>query len=376
MGEGQIMGNTKEQEKQGAERPLDYYLSFCVMTEGANPMGHSYLMVSQYDSSLGVDAKVEVVNALGFYSDYMPILGFKPIASGKIKSEDAAYIAGREGLYHKTYKVSFKDVDTLLSNIFKAKQLMDSHQHGAQKRVTSCQTCDQLPTFNLFKKKNCKQFALKELEKIGIDTSDLVSPFETPRMLHLAPFKIVKESVAGADAYYWASPICYEIKEPLRPSVQDIALQIQQQSSDALQISLERILKILSTRQKTLTSLRRISLPLNNAIIQLQAIQADVNTQMVYPARNTAPQLAKWLEQMQKSVDKCVLDLEKEGVEYNLINLLKDFIKEMLSTLHVRLKGQATIPLVHYSNSKDRWVFEQVEALIPAVRKRPLMVHS
>lgn len=34
------------------------------MTEGANPMGHSYLMVSQYAPSLGVDAKVEVVNAV------------------------------------------------------------------------------------------------------------------------------------------------------------------------------------------------------------------------------------------------------------------------------------------------------------------------
>lgn len=358
----------------GSVKSLDYYVSFCVMTEGANPMGHSYLMVSQYDPSLGKEARVEVVNALGFYSDYMPILGFKPIAPGKIKSEDADYIAGREGLYHKTYKVPLKDVEALLSSMFKTKQLMDSHQHGKQKRMDSCQTCHQLPTFNIFKKKNCKQFILRELEKIGIDTSDLVSPLETPRMIHLSPFKIVRESVAGDDAYYWASPIHYEIKSNLNPNAQDKALQMQQAASDDLQISLERILKILSTRQNELISLRRVSLPVNLAITELLAIQKDVTTQMIYPARNTAPQLAKWFEQLQGSVDRCILDLEKKGIEYDLIHLLKDYIAEMFGALQARFMRQGgAAPWTYYSNSKDRWVFNQVEELIPSVSKRPLM---
>src|SRR5215467_12716296 len=98
------------------QEQTDYFVSICVMTEGTNLFGHSYLMLSQLDRNKN-DAKVEMLEGIGFYSRYMPLVGYKPISWGRVKVENSKDLINRGGMSHKTFKISQEEAVALFASI-------------------------------------------------------------------------------------------------------------------------------------------------------------------------------------------------------------------------------------------------------------------
>lgn len=335
---------------------IAYFLTFGVMTEGANPMGHSFVMVSQLDFSKGEAAKIEVMNAIGFYSEYMSVLGFKPISRGKILSEDARYIVNRNGLYHKTFHVTQADVDTFLTNLFKIKALLDKHKNKP------C-SCENLPTFNIFKKKNCKQFMLREMEKIGIDTSDLSSPFETPRMIDsLHPFTIQN---TGED-YDWRSPMPFEIKQSTQPSSEILQLQTRQKALQQARLSIQRAIYLIEQRQKFLHKLNKKSPVIDKLHQQLTKTLEEMTHKAQFPLSVNRNCISVWQADVKSYTSAGLTALKNKGVNDSLFALLVDTLQECIEVLAVCIASPEKQLL--QTNSRDRWIVAEVQSLTRAVR--------
>jgi hypothetical protein len=87
---------------------IEYFVSICVMKKVNNHFGHSYMKLIKLDRSQK-DAKVEVIESIGLYSRYMPILGYKPMTRGRVKTEDPKSIINRPGMYHKTFSITAEE---------------------------------------------------------------------------------------------------------------------------------------------------------------------------------------------------------------------------------------------------------------------------
>lgn len=138
----------------------------------------------------------------------MPVLGFQPVGLASIKSEDVFYIENRGGLYHRTYPVSFDQVEALLLRIARDKfKIGDYLQKKNNPRLLSHAYTSAPPTyFNIFRKQNCKRYALDCLEGIGLDVSDLRTFMEIPSLSKLDLARITSREERGQKLYYWQSP--------------------------------------------------------------------------------------------------------------------------------------------------------------------------
>lgn len=340
---------------------MDYFISFCLQTEDCNPMGHSMIMVSQLDKSQGQQARFEIISAIGFYSERFPVLGFKPIAQGKIKAEDAKYIAGKGGLYHKTTQVTFKEVDKLLTSVFEKKTRLDHH---AKQKHSNCK-CENLPTFNLFKQRNCKQFMLKELSEIDLKIDNLSSTIEVPRLAHLHPCRVEKI----ADAYYWQGFLHYDFKSDLPKINQDCHLQRLQQAAAEFDVALDKALLVINQRvQKSLRRAKQ-STELVQLKRELTKVKQDLATYQRFPYQLTADILQNLFDKSQKVItEKCHL-LKQKGCHSNLIKTLVDIVKELVTRMKILFHRPDNLKTS--SNSLDHWAVNQVQSLVPCVSLKP-----
>jgi len=345
-----------------SDKKIEYFVSFCVMTAGANPMGHSFMLISQLDHSQA-DANIEVINAIGVYSQYMPVLGFKPYAVLNVKLEDMKYIANRAGLKHETYQISKEDVGKLL-DIFHQDKLKIAQYHD---KTDLKQKNQPVPMFNLLTKQNCKRYVLDAMEQVGIDTSHLSSFMEIPILNSLDIMKISEKAHDESDkSYYWLSPMRFHSKT----STDDILNKDLQKRYNSLYHLYTRSNKLLSIVQSRKTELEK----LGKKVREIDSIERDllrINTEVEILA--TCPKLiaSQDILNLNGKLTNCIRGhinkLEKQNLFSNIVGILKDVLQELI--LHAKsLFVSIDDTKEKKFNNLDRDVFHQLEASDAGIR--------
>ena len=308
----------------------EYFVSFCVMTEGSNPMGHSFILISRLDDSHGNKVQMEVLHAMGVYSQPMPVLGFKPYAVAHIKlKENMKYIAGRGGLGHETYECTQQDVKKLV-DVFKRAKLQVEHYEAATKTAPhlQCQSCQSVPMFNVFSKQNCKKYVLDAMRQIGIDTGHLNSFMEIPIFNTLDVMRISKaENAQGDKTYYWSSPMRYQAKK--QQSVSNLPLQSHYADLYQTYGRTNKLLNIVKERQTELTHLGKTVQEIENIERDLLAINTEIEKVAAYPKLITRRQIFELTTKLTSCVRRHLIDLETKKIEPNLITILADVLSEL-----------------------------------------------
>lgn len=158
--------------KKTPYKPLKYYLSYVVMTEGCNPFGHSYAVLSQYNPNDPM-AKIETIVEVGFYSTYKMGLGFKLRGQGRVKVEDPNYTINRGGMSHRTIEITPSELTKILNKINADRQIDDGMSARFDKHKKKLEDKPGGPIFNIFTKGNCKAYALSLFNTLGVSTKDM-----------------------------------------------------------------------------------------------------------------------------------------------------------------------------------------------------------
>ncbi len=341
----------------------DYFVSFCVMTEGANPMGHSCMLISQLDHRQGKTARVEVISALGLYSRYMPILGFKPYGVAKIKLEDMAYIANAKGLVHATYQISKKDVEVLLDTFYQDKLKIEQHEDSTDFKSPS------VPMFNVFKKKNCKKYVLECLNRIGINTRHLSSFMEIPILNSLESMVILEEGNGSEKAYYWGSPISFKAKNDNETCRLNHDLQGKYASLYYICSRIKKLQAIIQLRQVELASLGKTVSEINKIEADLLALMGEIENLAEYPKLITKEKIFTLSRKLTYCIDGHIKNLSIKQLEPNLICVLTDVLQELLLYMKQLFcpadkRSQAKL------NTMDREVFDKIQTTDAQMREQ------
>ncbi len=354
-------------------KQVEYFVSFCVMTVGANPMGHSCMLISQLDHEQA-DAKIEVINAIGVYSQYMPVLGFKPYAVANIKLEDMHYIVNREGLKHETYQILEQDVEKLLDVFYEDKLKIAQHK---DKAYAAGQKQD-VPMFNIFNKQNCKKYVLNAMNQIGIDTSHLSSFMEIPIFNSLDTMKISEKTHGDSDkTYYWLSPMRYQSKSKQSKASDTLNKTLQEYYADLylLYSRSNKLLDIIKNRQSELAKLGKTVQEINTIEQDLLAINTEIEKVATYPKLITKEKILELNCKLTDCVQGHINKLEDQHLLVNIISILKDVLQELLlhaKSLLVSMDGRKDTKF----NSLDRDVFYQIEQTEIADAKRGRIQHA
>ncbi len=314
------MSNNKETE---------YFVSICVMTSGTNVFGHSYMMISQLDHAKKEQAKVEVLEAIGFYSRYMPVIGYKPISRGRVKAEEAKDLIGKPGMFHKTFKIDMEEVVKLFAAINADRHLFDE----ADKRLKSDGTPPNKPGgphFNLFKGNNCKRYVLQKLESIGINVSDLHGVLELPRFTYkVKPLKLVKNK--QTDSLEWDCPLTLSPRTKENNALTDDVKRTQK--FQALAEGVDKIETLLQLRINELNKQGKKVVELNKALTSIKKVKADLKQIEALPNTITHNQIDDSENQVKQIVLECVDSLKNKGIEKKFKSILLDSFKELCSHL-------------------------------------------
>lgn len=332
---------------------FQYLLSYCVMTEGANPMGHGSLFLSVIDNEKGDNARAEILEAVGFYSRYMPVLGYKPISQGRVKQEDFNFIAEVGGLSHMTWKITEEEFLKTFAKINADRRNVGNERpRGKSQNGELQEDKPGGPIFNILKGHNCKRYALERIEDLGINVQNIHSPLEIPKISgKLNPLKVVRVQEEGVERFYWDCPLMVTS----RPKAA--------QQFMALKEGVDQILQLLQTRQTELHGLGREVSEISRAIEEMDVIKAQMLQMQNFPKRITRENIHNVHEQIRGVVTECTDSLKYKGIEYNLIARILDSFKEMCSKIYQAVCDQPTELQEYKPNMKDAAVIKEVEEI-------------
>lgn len=344
---------------------LEYFVSYCVMTEGANPMGHGFMLISQLDHKQGDGVKVEVISALGMYSRYMPVLGFKPYGVAKIKLEDMAYIANAKGMVHETYQVTEQDVETLLDIFYQDKLKIEQHDDATDYQATA------VPMFNIFQKKNCKKYVLDSFKQIGINTEHLNSFMEIPILNSLETMVISESQENEFDkTYYWGSPIAFKAKSDAQDDP-ELNKTLQQNYANLYHTyaRIQKLLTLIQARQAELASLGKRVKEISAIEIDLTKLSHEIENLSIYPKLIKKEDVLELACKLTFCVDEHISNLEKKQLEPNLICILKDVLQELL--LYVKHLFSVEHNCSDAAlNTMDKEVFDKIHTMDAQMREQ------
>ncbi len=312
-----------------SNKNTEYFVSICVMTSGTNVFGHSYMMISQLDHAKKEQAKVEVLEAIGFYSRYMPVIGYKPISRGRVKVEEATSMIGKPGMFHKTFKIEVDEVEKLFAAINADRRLFDATDKHT-KPNGKAQDKPGGPLFNLFKGNNCKGYILQKLTAIGIDVRNMHGILEIPRLTaQVKPLKIEKND--KTNALEWDCPLT------LSPRTKDNSALTEDikrtQRFYALLEGLDKIEILLQSRVNALNKQGKKVAEINKALTAIQKVKGDLKHIEALPNKITANKIDDSENQIQQIVLECHTGLKNKGIEKTFRHLLLDTLKEMCSQM-------------------------------------------
>ena len=319
----------------------EYFVSHCVMTEECNFMGHSFLLISCLDHAKGKDARVEILEAIGFYSTKGPIIGFKLKGPGRVKVEDPKYFVDRKGIYHKTYQIS----ETQLLNLFK------KVNEDRRLNLDQCQAVkgrkEGGPYFNAYRAFNCKNYVLTCLESIGIEIKDLCSIYQIPKLSN--NHQTLRLTRGKTSAIFWDSLLIASGSTNKRLEKNQILYE-----------GIKSIEDLLSSRQSELISQNKKSKTLDNALQEIQNIKTRFEKDLPFPNRLDDYYAKRMFNVIERSVKKCAKELTKAGHDPHFIRLLLDRLKELLMKLGCMLFTEKQLHS-HTPNSLDARLIQNIK---------------
>lgn len=333
----------------------EYFVSFCLMTENTNPFGHAFLMFSQLDPQQGSHAQVEVIGAVGFFSRYMPVLGYKPISRGRVKEEEFAYIADKNGMYHKTFPITQDEMGALLAAINQDRRMVGNEPPSGKNQPDKPGG----PIFNLFKGKNCKFYGLEKLAEIGLDVKSLRGwGLEIPKMTQdVLPLKVVKKQQGEKTFYCWETPLVPQ--ERKMPNSHRNLKNYQQ--FHILQQTVNKIDQLLTQREAALKQQGRHIPAITKTKEKVQKIKNRLTQLQAYPKKMLAKTIAKQRKELNQAVKVCTTSLNKQGIELNLVSLLVDALKEMYYRMRYGLTFSSGRDM-SVPNSRDKFMLEKIKS--------------
>lgn len=307
---------------------IEYFVSICVMTKGTNTFGHSYMMLSCLDRSKK-DAKVEVVESIGLYSRYMPVLGYKPISRGRVKTEDPNSLVNRSGLYHKTFAITEEELASLFASVNADRRMFNKDDKQIRKDGTP-ETKPGGPLFNLFTGKNCKDYSLKKMEDLGIDVKSMRRLLELPRFTpEVFPLKLIEDK--NNQKIYWESPLTISPHQKAASYLtRDVKLTHQ---FYALIEGVDNIHSLLHNRKEALKKLGRTVVEIDTAFTEIQKVKESLSQIAPFPNALDTHFIDTTKSDIKKIVLKCTDSLKSKGIEQSLRFQLLDTLKEMCNRI-------------------------------------------
>lgn len=358
-----------------AER-FEYFGSLCVMTKDCNPFGHCTLLISVLDHAKGKQARPQLLEAIGFYSRYMPVLGLKLIGPGKIKLEQAKFLVNKNGLYHKTFRITLDEVTQLSTAVNQERRqfinndpiIILRHPITSSSQIRTPQTPEYIcqykpsgPYFNAFKGDNCKRYVLKKLASIGIDVSGLHGFFELPRLTsQLTSLKLTFDPTLP-EQVYWDSPLL------LSPRTKTLTLQEEQdqtlqQHILQLQENLMTTYGLFEARNQELYSQGRTVAEINDTTHKIALLRERFTKLVLYPNQCTIAAIKEYRCQLVVIIEDRINSLASQGKEYSFIGILKAHLCEIFYTICQSFQDNALNQQRNHANVIDYHI--AAEALV------------
>lgn len=341
---------------------FEYFVSLGIMTEGTNCFGHSFLMLTTIDHSQKENARAEVLETAGFFSRYMPIIGYKPISRGRVKLENNKDFVNKSGLMHKTFQITQDEMVTILNAINEDRRLVgdDKPEPGTQRYKPGG------PIFNLFKGNNCKQYVIELLDEIGIDTQNMHSWFEIPKLAkNMEPLRIKHAKREGKDTFYWdcllnVSP--RNANQKVTPSHQFLTLMK----------GVIKMTSLLQNRYDELLQQGREVFEITHTLNKILKIKNILENNQSYPNYITAKNINILSGMLKTTVLDCVNTLKKTDIEPHFVNQLLDSLKEMFLHLRNILIGRSGDIQKAKLNSNDGVVFAEMDHIYQELKRTKL----
>lgn len=338
---------------------FEYFVSHCVMTEDCNPMGHSFLLISCIDHSKGKNARVEVLDAVGFYSTYGPIIGFKLKGPGRVKLEDPKYIVGRNGISHQTYQVTQEELGKLLTTINEDRRQNPILMRGEPKQYIGG------PLFNAYRAHNCKNYVVKKLESIGVDPNKLNSFFQVPKLTKNHLTVTISDQIENRNekeevkSMYWRNLLVITPKSTKIVPIENEKIQ-KQEKFFIFYEGLLKIEKLLETRQAKLRLQNKRNQAIDEAIESIKNVRRRFETDQRYPNRLDDYYLKSMIRCVNNVVKKSAKKFFQEGKEVHLAHWLLDVLKETLKKLQCYFINDGLLK-VEKANTIDKALMSKVE---------------
>ncbi len=370
------MAQTRRQaqaaKQKQVENRFEYFVTVGVMTEDCNPFGHSFMLFSTLDNDQGNDAKVEIVDAVGLYSRYMPVLGFKPYTpQGRVKAEAPKDFVGKGGLYHQTFKITQEEMGALLTAVN-----ADRRNIGDEAPITNENGKKEYrpggPVFNLFTGDNCKRYALKKLESLGIDVKGMHGFLEIPKLSqNVHPLKISESKREGKTVYCWDNPLILNARRATPTSLEKERVGTSQQFL-ALIKGIDNILYKLQERKQTLKDQGREVKEINNALTKMQSKKSELEKIQSFPNKINSKKIQAWSAEVGNIVTECTDALKRKGCESHFVQSLLDSLAEMYYTIRYAVLGKFISPIKSAPNTKDLAVLNEVDQIQSRMKRMRL----
>lgn len=343
---------------------FDYFVSLGIMTEGTNCFGHSFIMLSTIDHAQKENARTEVLEAVGFFSRYMPVIGYKPISRGRVKLENREDIVNKNGLMHKTFQITQDEMVKILNAINEDIRLVDEDEDKPELGTQSYKPGG--PIFNLFKGNNCKQYVIELLDEIGIDTQNMHSWFEIPKLAkNMEPLRIKHAKREGKDTFYWD---CLLHISP-RNSKQRVTIS---QQYLTLVNGVIKMTSLLQNRYDALLQQGREVFEITHSLNKMKNIKKILENNQSYPNKITAKNINVWSNMLKTTVIGCTNTLNTRGIEIHFAQKLLDSLMEMFLHLRHILIGSSDVTQIAQMNSQDGTVFAEINLMHQEMKRTKL----
>lgn len=326
---------------------FEFFVSHVVMTENANPLGHSFMLLSCIDHAKGDNATVDVIEAVGFYSTYYPMMGFKLQGPGQIKLEKPRDIALINGMSHQTFKITQDEMGKLLTLVNEDRRLNPTpnpyRTHRNEYRPGG-------PYFDAYRGQNCKNYVLGLLQRIGIAIDPYQSFLQIPRLSrHLT--SIYLSVKPDENRYYWQTPL-FVTPRTERAFASDHARWRLWGKFAIYRHETQHLLTQLQARQTYLLSLNRKMPVLDTTITQLQYALIDFEKNQLYPNRLTQTYLDTLIEKTRQPIEQykhTIMQTHFSGSTVFILRellLILEYCREWLEKCHLLLHKPSTCTTV------------------------------
>lgn len=362
----------RNQKAQLAANRFEYFVTVGVMTEDCNPFGHSFMMISTIDNAQGDNAKVEILDAVGLYSRYMPVLGFKPYTpQGRVKAESPKDLVNKNGLYHQTFKITQEEMATLLTAVN-----TDRRNTGDEPPVINDKGQKEYrpggPVFNLFTGENCKRYALEKLESLGINVKNMHGFLEIPKLSHdVHPLKITESKRDGQVVYCWDNPLTLHPRKAKLSTLEKSRVETGQQFL-ALMQGIDKISTKLEERIAILNSQGRKVKEITTALSKMQQKKSELEKTQPFPNKIDPIKIQTWGKEVGNIVTECTNVLKQKGCEIDFVHALLDTLAEMYYTIRHAVLGKFIATTKSSPNSKDLAVLHEVDKIQSRMQRMKL----